>query len=51
VGLRAGRRDLVEEATALGAVITGGVGAGLFDSVDVAQRLAENHEGSSPWRQ
>jgi len=34
------RRDLVEEATALGAAIVGGVAVGIFDDFEVAGRLS-----------
>lgn len=40
-GVPVTRRDLVDEATALGAAIVGGVGVGLFDDFDVAGRLSQ----------
>jgi xylulokinase len=48
-GLPIRRRNLVDEATALGAAIVGGVGVGMFDSFEIAnscptglQRLRRN---------
>ena len=40
-GVPVHRRALVEEATALGAAVVGGVGVGLFDSFDVARALSQ----------
>lgn len=39
-GVPVTRRDLVDEATALGAAIVGGVGVGIFDDFDVAGGLS-----------
>lgn len=39
-GLPLRRRALVDEATALGAAVVGGVAVGLFDSFDVAKRMS-----------
>jgi xylulokinase len=33
-------RDLVDEATALGAAVVGGVGIGMFDRFEVAQQFS-----------
>ena len=38
-GVQVTRRDLVDEATAVGAAIVGGVGVGIFDDFDVAARF------------
>ncbi len=40
-GLRIRRRALVDEATALGAAVVGGVGVGLFDDFSIAERLSD----------
>jgi xylulokinase len=39
-GVPVSRRDLVDEATALGAAIVGGVGVGLFDGFEIAAKLS-----------
>lgn len=41
-------RDLVDEATAIGAAVTGGVGAGLFDSFDIAKAQSNHTERFEP---
>lgn len=41
-------RDLVDEATAIGAAVTGGVGAGLFDSFDIAKAQSNRTERFEP---
>ncbi|OZM77463.1 xylulokinase [Pseudonocardia sp. MH-G8] len=40
-GVPVRRRTLVDEATALGAAVVGGVGVGLFDDFAVARRMSE----------
>jgi xylulokinase len=40
-GVPVWRRNLVDEATALGAAVVGGVGVGLFDGFDIARRMSE----------
>jgi len=40
-GMPVRRRNLVDEATALGAAVVGGVGVGLFDDFAVASRMSE----------
>jgi xylulokinase len=40
-GLPVRPRNLVDEATALGAAVVGGVGVGLFDDFEVARRMSE----------
>jgi xylulokinase len=42
------RRDLVDEATALGAAVVGGVGVGLFASFDVAKDLSSSSAPLEP---
>jgi xylulokinase len=39
-GLPVSRRNLVDEATAIGAAIVGGIGVGIFDGFDVAARFS-----------
>jgi xylulokinase len=39
-GVPVTRRDLVDEATALGAAVVGGVGIGVFDSFEVSQQFS-----------
>ena len=39
-GLPVSRRSVVDEATAIGAAIVGGVGVGIFDGFDVAERFS-----------
>jgi xylulokinase len=39
-GIPVWRRNLVDEATALGAAVVGGVGVGLFDDFDIARRMS-----------
>jgi len=39
-GIPVWRRNLVDEATALGAAVVGGVGVGLFDGFDIARRMS-----------
>lgn len=41
-------RDLVDEATAIGAAVTGGVGAGVFDSFDIAKAQSKRTERFDP---
>ena len=40
-GIPVTRRNLVDEATALGAAIVGGVGVGIFDGFEIAAGLSE----------
>jgi xylulokinase len=40
-GLPVSRRSLVDEATAIGAAIIGGVGVGIFDGFDAAERFSQ----------
>ena len=40
-GMPVRRRNLVDEATALGAAVVGGVGVGMFDGFDIAGRLSD----------
>ncbi len=40
-GVRIRRRDLVDEATSVGAAVVGGVGVGMFDSFAAAQRMSD----------
>jgi xylulokinase len=40
--------NLLEEATSMGAAITGGVGVGLFDSFDVVDRFITIEENTAP---
>ena len=47
-GLPVHRRNLVDEATALGAAVVGGVGVGLFEGFDVAQQMSERTEEHQP---
>jgi xylulokinase len=47
-GLPVRRRNLVDEATALGAAVVGGVGVGLFDGFGVAQRMSEQAAPCEP---
>jgi xylulokinase len=47
-GLPVHRRNLVDEATALGAAVVGGVGVGLFEDFDVAQHMSERTEEHRP---
>jgi xylulokinase len=42
------RRNLVDEATALGAAVVGGVGVGLFEDFDVAKHMSERTEEHRP---
>jgi xylulokinase len=42
------RRALVDEATALGAAVVGGVAVGMFDGFDVADRLSDHTGEFSP---
>jgi xylulokinase len=42
------RRTLVDEATALGAAVVGGVGVGLYDDFSVAQRMSEQAAPCEP---
>ncbi|MDT7774542.1 MAG: xylulokinase, partial [Pseudonocardiales bacterium] len=39
-GIPVWRRNLVDEATALGAAVVGGVGVGMFDGFDIARRMS-----------
>ena len=47
-GVPVRRRDLVDEATALGAAVVGGVGVGLFDDFSVAQSLSRRTDEHEP---
>jgi len=47
-GVPVRRRNLVDEATALGAAVVGGVGVGLFDDFTIAQRMSERTEQHDP---
>ncbi len=47
-GIEVTRRTLVDEATSLGAAIVGGVGVGLFESFEVADRLGQEAERLRP---
>ena len=42
------RRNLVDEATALGAAVVGGVGVGLFDDFTVAERMSARTDRHDP---
>jgi xylulokinase len=47
-GIPVRRRNLVDEATALGAAVVGGVGVGLFDGFGVAQQMSEQAAPCEP---
>jgi xylulokinase len=47
-GLPVTRRNLVDEATAVGAAIVGGVGVGIFDDFGVAGRFSEELASHAP---
>jgi len=47
-GVPVTRRDLVDEATAVGAAIVGGVGVGIFDDFDVAGRFSAELTTQAP---
>ncbi|GAA1434348.1 xylulokinase [Microlunatus lacustris] len=47
-GVPVSRRNLVDEATAVGAAIVGGVGVGIFDDFDVAGRFSEELMSQAP---
>ncbi|GAA1826727.1 xylulokinase [Microlunatus capsulatus] len=47
-GVPVTRRNLVDEATAVGAAIVGGVGVGIFDDFDVAGRFSEELTSQAP---
>lgn len=47
-GITVARRDLVDEANALGAAVVGGIGVGIFDSFNVAQGLSQRSTGYEP---
>ena len=47
-GVPVTRRNLVDEATAVGAAIVGGVGVGIFDDFDVAGRFSEELTSQTP---
>jgi len=47
-GVPVTRRNLVDEATAVGAAIVGGVGVGIFDDFDVAGRFSEELTSQVP---
>ena len=49
-GLPVHRRNLVDEATALGAAVVGGVGVGLFEDFEVAPHMSERTEEHRPTR-
>jgi xylulokinase len=47
-GVPVTRRNLVDEATAVGAAIVGGVGVGIFDDFAVAGRFSEELASHAP---
>ena len=47
-GVPVRRRNLVDEATALGAAVVGGVGVGLFDDFTVAERMSARTDRHDP---
>jgi xylulokinase len=47
-GVRVTPRDLVDEATSLGAAVVAGVGIGLFDGFDIASRLSARGDELTP---
>ena len=47
-GVPVTRRDLVDEATAIGAAVVGGVGVGMFDDFDVAARFSARLASHTP---
>ncbi len=47
-GVPVRRRDLVDEATALGAAVVGGVGTGMFSSFEVARQLSQREAPHQP---
>jgi xylulokinase len=47
-GVPVRRRNLVDEATSLGAAIVGGVGVGIFENFDVAKRFSEVQKEEMP---
>ncbi|SDT35247.1 xylulokinase [Friedmanniella luteola] len=47
-GVPVTRRNLVDEATAVGAAIVGGVGVGIFDDFEVAGRFSEELTSQTP---
>jgi xylulokinase len=47
-GVPVTRRDLVDEATAIGAAVVGGVGVGIFDDFDVAGRFSSELTSQTP---
>jgi len=47
-GMPVRRRSLVDEATALGAAVVGGVGVGLFDDFDIAAGLSRRSPAFEP---
>jgi xylulokinase len=47
-GVPVRKRALVDEATALGAAVVGGVGVGFFDSFDIAKSLSETSAAREP---
>jgi xylulokinase len=47
-GVPVRRRDLVDEATSLGAAIVGGVGVGIFENFEVAKRFSKVREEELP---
>ena len=47
-GVPVTRRDLVDEATAVGAAVVGGVGVGIFDDFDVAGRFSAEVSTQTP---
>jgi xylulokinase len=47
-GVPVARRNLVDEATALGAAVVGGVGVGIFDGFEIAGRLSQRGTPQAP---
>lgn len=47
-GVPVTRRDLVDEATAVGAAVVAGVGVGIFDDFDVARRFSAPLSSAAP---
>jgi xylulokinase len=47
-GVPVRQRDLVDEATSLGAAIVGGVGVGIFENFDVAKRFSKVRQEELP---
>ena len=47
-GTPVARRNLVDEANALGAAVLGGVGVGIFDDFEIARNLSQRQEAREP---